>query len=261
MVRRLTLEEPPSRLAIWSRRMALFAAAVALLAVILSRGGFVEAVPGFVVLLGALVLAVIGIALALAAFVAIWVYGNPGLGRAVLGLFLGSALVAYPAYLAAQNYNVPSLADVSTDTADPPRFEVIARLRPAGANPIEYGPQAAQAQRAIYPDIEPHMLAVAPVDAYASALEVVTKRRWRIVDARAPQGSRREGRIEAVALTPIMGFRDDVVIRVRPTAGGSLLDIRSASRYRQRDFGSNARRVRSLIEEIDDEIGSQPATR
>jgi uncharacterized protein (DUF1499 family) len=261
MVRRLTLEEPPSRLAIWSRRMGLFAAAVALLAVVLTRGGFVEAVPGFVVLLGALVLAAIGIVLALAAFVTIWVGGNPGLGRAVLGLFLGAALVAYPAYLAAQNYNVPSLADVSTDTADPPRFEVIARLRAPGANPAEYGPQTAQAQLAVYPDIAPHVLAVTPADAYASALEVVTKRRWRIVDARAPQGGRREGRIEAVALTAVMGFRDDVVIRVRPRGSGSVLDIRSASRYGQRDFGSNARRVLSLIDEIDEEIGVQPATR
>src|SRR6266540_4277828 len=50
MVRRLVLEEPPSRLAIWSRRLALFSLAVALLAVILVRGGFVEALPGVAVL-------------------------------------------------------------------------------------------------------------------------------------------------------------------------------------------------------------------
>ena len=56
-----------------------------------------------------------------------------------------------------------------------------------------------------------------PQAAYDAALAVVNKRRWRVVDARAPQAGRREGHIEAVARTPIMGFRDDVV---DPRAGG-----------------------------------------
>ena len=44
---------------------------------------------------------------------------------------------------------------------------------------------------------------------------MVNKRRWLVLDAREPQPNRRDGRIEAVARTPIMGFRDDVVIRIR----------------------------------------------
>ena len=49
----------------------------------------------------------------------------------------------------------------------------------------------------------------------------INDRKWRIVDERSPQGGRREGRIEAVARTTIMGFRDDVVIRVRTVGGGA----------------------------------------
>ena len=55
-----------------------------------------------------------------------------------------------------------------------------------------------------------------------------------------------------VARTPILGFRDDVVVRVRATPDGARIDVRSASRYGRHDFGTNASRVRNLISDIDD---------
>ena len=84
---------------------------------------------------------------------------------------------------------------------------------------------------------------------------MITKRKWRIVDARAPQVGRRDGRIEAVARTPILGFRDDVVVRMRSDPDGARVDIRSTSRYGRHDFGTNASRVTALSEEIDDAVG------
>jgi uncharacterized protein (DUF1499 family) len=80
-----------------------------------------------------------------------------------------------------------------------------------------------------------------------------------IIDERVPQPGRRDGRIEAVARTTIMGFRDDVVVRVRGTGDGTVVDIRSASRYGARDFGANARRVRALADAIEEEVANQPA--
>jgi uncharacterized protein (DUF1499 family) len=112
-------------------------------------------------------------------------------------------------------------------------------------------------QRAAYPDIEPLLLNVTPQEAYNSALAVITRRKWRIVDVRPPQPGRRDGLIEAVARTPIMGFRDDVVIRIRPAQEGARVDVRSASRYGRGDLGANASRVRALIEDIDDVAGSE----
>jgi hypothetical protein len=83
----------------------------------------------------------------------------------------------------------------------------------------------------------------------------VLKRKWQLVDAHPPGGARREGTIEAVARTPIMGFRDDVVIRLRPVADGVLIDVRSASRFGIHDFGTNAARIRSLLDDIDEAAG------
>ena len=88
--------------------------------------------------------------------------------------------------------------------------------------------------------------------AYDAALQIVTKRKWRIVAERPPQAGRRDGQLEAVARTPIMGFREDVSIRIRATRDGSQIDVRSASRYGRHDLGSNASRIKSLLDDIDD---------
>jgi fatty-acyl-CoA synthase len=56
-------------------------------------------------------------------------------------------------------------------------------------------------------------------------------------------------RIEAVATTFWFGFKDDVVVRVRPgAAGGSRVDVRSVSRVGQSDLGANAARIRRILD-------------
>ena len=83
-----------------------------------------------------------------------------------------------------------------------------------------------------------------------------------MIDERAPQPPRRIGRIEAVARTPIMGFREDVSIRVTPDGEGSRVDIRSSSRYFESDLGSNAARITKLIEDINTAVDSaKPAVK
>jgi uncharacterized protein (DUF1499 family) len=117
---------------------------------------------------------------------------------------------------------------------------------------VEYaGLYAAEQQRAAYPDIEPLTVSATPRAAYDAAMAAMFKRKWRVVVDRAPQLGRRDGQIEAVARTPIMGFRDDVALRVRPDGDGTRIDVRSASRYGRHDFGTNAARIRSLLEDIE----------
>ena len=258
MIRNRLPEEPLSRLAIWARRVAVFSIPVALLAIVIVRGGLLDLVPGLATFGGALALAAVAILLALGAFVVIWQEGLRGTGHAVLALFIGLAILAYPAYLAVRAYRLPTINDITTDPIDPPRFEAIARLRSRDANPIAYaGLRAAELQRAAYPDIEPLLLNVTPQQAYDTALAIITRRKWRIVDARAPQPGRRDGLIEAVARTPIMGFRDDIVVRIRRAPDGARVDARSASRYGRGDLGVNARRIRALLDDIDDAAGSE----
>ena len=280
MVRRRTIEEPTSRLAVWARRVALFSLAATLIAVIVVRSGALEIVPALSTLAGALVLAVLAILLAFGAALSIWFEGVGGAREAATAFFIGCALIAYPAFLGIRGYRLPAIYDITTDPIDPPRFDAIARLRPRDANPITYqGLYAAELQHAAYTDIEPDVTDSTPQEAYDAAMKVITKRKWRIVDARPPRGGGpqlveaqprpargqppppaapppRDGYIEAVARTPILGFRDDVVVRIRPTGDGARIDVRSTSRYGRHDFGTNASRVRNLIGDIDDVLAA-----
>ena len=264
-------EAPVSRLAVWARRIALFSLAATFIAVIIVRSGALDIVPALSTLAGALVLACVAILLAFAAGVVIWRHGIGGGGHAVTALFIGAALIAYPLYLGARASRLPAIFDITTDPIDPPQFDAIARLRPRDANPITYaGLYAAEQQHAAYPDIEPDDTTATPQDAYTAVMKVITKRKWRVVDSRPPQGpvprvidargsqagTVRDGIVEAIARTPILGFRDDVVVRIRPTIDGARIDVRSASRYGRHDLGTNAKRVRSLIDDIDDALSA-----
>jgi uncharacterized protein (DUF1499 family) len=252
MARRRIADEPTSRLAIWARRCAFFALMATVLSVLIVRSGILELEPALATFGGALVFAVIGIVLAFGAFVVIWKDGSNGMGHAFAAIAIGLALIAYPAYLGYRATQLPMINDITTDALDPPRFDVLARLRPRGT--VEYaGLYAAELQRKAYPDIEPLSVGAAPQAAYDAAMAVIVRRKWRVVVDRPPQ-PRRDGLIEAVARTAIMGFRDDVAVRVRREDEGSRIDVRSASRYGRHDFGTNATRIHSLLEDIDDRL-------
>ncbi len=244
--------EPVSGLASWARNLAVFSVVAVVVSILIVRFGFLEMKPALATFFGALGCAALSILVSLAAFAAIWQNGSRGMSRILLALLIDAVVLAYPAYLALQYRKLPPIHDVTTDPINPPRFEALARLRSGdGANTAVYaGLYSAEQQRLAYPDIEPVELEI-PVDrAYAITLQLVNKRKWLVIDERPPQLPRRIGRIEAVARTPIMGFREDVSIRVTPNGEDSRVDIRSSSRYFESDLGSNATRITKLIDDI-----------
>jgi hypothetical protein len=251
-----------SSLAIWSRNLAIFSMVAVIVSIVIVRFGFLEMKPALATFFGTLACAVLSILVGFAAFAAIWQNGSRGMGRVVLALLIDAVILAYPAYLAVQYRKLPPIYDITTNPIDPPRFEALARLRTGeGTNPAVYaGLYAAEQQRLAYPDIETVELEVPVQRAYEVTLQLVTRRKWLVIDERPPQPPRRIGRIEAVARTPIMGFREDVSIRVTPDGEDSRVDIRSASRYFESDLGSNAARVAKLIEDINNAVdNAKPA--
>jgi hypothetical protein len=244
--------EPVSGLATWSRNLALFSIIAVVVSILIVRFGFLEMKPALATFFGALALAGLSILVGLAAFAAIWQNGSRGMSRILLALLIDAVILAYPAYLGLQYRKLPPIHDITTDPIDPPRFEALARLRSGeGANSAVYaGLYSAEQQRLAYPDIDTVELEVPPQRAYDVTLALVNKRKWLVIDERPPQPPRRIGRIEAVARTPIMGFREDVSIRVTPDGEDSRVDIRSSSRYFKSDLGSNAARVSKLIDDI-----------
>ncbi len=244
--------EPFSRLATWARNLAIFSVVAVLVSILIVRFGFLEMKPAIATFFGALGLACLSILIGLAGFAAIWQNGTRGMSRILLAFLINAIVLAYPAYLAYQYRKLPPIHDITTDPIDPPRFEALARLRSGdGTNTAVYaGLYSAERQRQAYPDIEPVQLEIRVDRAYAIALRLVNKHNWLVIDERAPQPPRRTGTIEAVARTPIMGFREDVAIRVTPDGDDSRVDIRSSSRYFESDLGSNASRITKFIDEL-----------
>jgi uncharacterized protein (DUF1499 family) len=59
------------------------------------------------------------------------------------------------------------------------------------------------------------------------------------------------GTLLARETSTIFRFVDDVVVRVRPAAGGgSIVDVRSKSRVGRGDIGANAARIRRFAAEL-----------
>jgi uncharacterized protein (DUF1499 family) len=244
--------EPVSSLASWARNLAVFAVVAVLVSIIIVRFDFLEMKPALMTFFGGLAIAGLSILFGLAGFAAIWQNGSRGMARILLAFLIDGAILAYPAYQGLQYRKLPHIHDITTDPIDPPRFDALSRLRTGdGTNTAVYaGLYSAEQQRQFYPDIEPIELEI-PVDrAYAIARQLVIKRKWTVIDEREPQPPRRIGRIEAVARTPIMGFREDISIRVVPDGDDSRVDVRSASRYFESDLGSNAARVTKFIDDL-----------
>ena len=244
--------EPVSGLATWSRNLAVFAVITVLVSVIIVRFGFLEMKPAMATFFGGLAIAGLSILVGFGAFAAIWQNGSRGMSRILLAFLINAIVLAYPAYLGLQYRNLQKIHDITTDPIDPPRFEALARLRAGeGANSAVYaGLYSAEQQRIAYPEIETVELEIPVARAYEVTLQLVNKRKWLVIDERPPQLPRRIGRIEAVARTAIMGFREDVSIRITPDGEDSRVDIRSSSRYFESDLGSNASRVSKLIDDI-----------
>lgn len=239
---------PLSRLAVAGCLLSAIGVAAAMQAGYGTRLGWWPFDQGFRILFGAACLGGAGAAFSLGAAIVT----RPGRFRrgfvpALLGIALGTTAFGVPANWYIMARRLPMIHDISTDTANPPRFVAILPLRKDAANPAQYGgPEVAAKQQAAYGDIRPLPVAVSPSQAYEIALEASRQMGWQIV-----AGSPSEGRVEAVATTLWFGFRDDIVIRVTAAAnGGSIVDIRSVSRVGKSDIGTNARRIRAFLETV-----------
>jgi len=101
-------------------------------------------------------------------------------------------------------------------------FEAVPAFRAGAPNPSEYGGAEVAAARDTVQDLG-----------------------WEIVAA-----DEATGRIEATDTTFWFGFKDDIVVRIVSSNGGSLIDVRSVSREGRSDAGTNAKRIRNFLDKL-----------
>ncbi len=174
-----------------------------------------------------------------------------------LALLLGAAGLAHGAKIKKTAAALPFIHDITTDTQDVPSFtEVILseRAKVEGVNTVEYigkkdKPEGTlvsvlQSQAEAYADIRPLILEDDPAVVFGQAKAAVKQLGWTLKSENVEGGI-----LEATDTTFWYGFKDDVVIRIRPSeGGGSVVDIRSISRVGKSDIGANAARIRKFLQ-------------
>lgn len=253
-MRHLIVEEPYSDSALWSRRLALFAMAVILTGLVFARIGL-DPTAVLAVLGSAIGLACVAVLCAGAATIVIWRTGRKGVSRLLSGTFIALLVLAYPAYLTYQAIRLPPLHDITTDIDDPPSFSLSHEAFAArkGFAPPAVAPAIRELQLDAYPDVQPIVLDLDADDAYQTVLNTVAALHWTLVESLPPGGRLGLGHVDAIARGFLLGFPNDVTIRIRPLAGQTRIDVRSVSRIGEHDFGANARRILAFTDELKSE--------
>lgn len=241
--------ERRSRLARWSWRLALLAVPVLIFSALAHRFGLIDTPRMYLAITVGFGLAFAAVIAAAVALYGIWREGHSGFAYAIAGVVLGLLILVVPAIGALRIVTLPRLADISTDTLDPPIFAFAGQegvRHPASPSPADLA-----LQREAYPDILSHRYPVGVARVLEEVRAMAERYGWHVLDEAAPVSPDGSARLEAVATTLLLAARDDVVIRIEPDGDGARVDMRSASRYVKHDLGSNANRVRSFMAALD----------
>lgn len=169
--------------------------------------------------------------------------GRTGRGKAITGTLIGAAIAA--TFVAAALPPTPAINDITTSPDDPPRFVAAAKLEANQGRDMGYPEDFAAQQREGYPDLAPIEVASPPQETLDRVAGLFERYGWEIV---ARDGE--DLRVEATDTSRIFHFVDDIVVRVRPGDGGSVVDVRSKSREGRGDLGVNAARIRRLAGDL-----------
>lgn len=150
------------------------------------------------------------------------------------------------------------VGDVATDWKAPLGFsEAVIAARGEASAPVFEAPslpvgselfagrQVAEVNAETCPAAKTLVLDRSPADAYEAVKAAVQAKGLKLVT-----DDPNDGRIEAAGASFWYGLKDDLVVRVRPDAGGARVDVRSIARDEGGDLGRNCGRVTGLLKAI-----------
>jgi uncharacterized protein (DUF1499 family) len=102
-----------------------------------------------------------------------------------------------------------------------------------------------------FPELRPRFYALPPDRLYATAREAIAGLGWGIA-SEDPEGVC----LTAVVKSALWRFKDDVVVCVEPTEGGSTLRLRASSRIGRGDLAANTRHLLDLYAAIEQRLAA-----
>jgi len=172
--------------------------------------------------------------------------GRAGRRHAIAGTLFGLIPLSIAAAAAGSSGDAPMINDITTDTQDPPRFTAAATDEANSGRDLGYpGEEFAAQQRSGYPDLKSIRVDAPPDAAFERSVAAAETLGWKLTTRDAAAG-----RFEAIAVTRLFGFVDDIVVRVRRAGAASIVDVRSKSRDGRGDLGANAARIRAFTDAL-----------
>ncbi len=184
-------------------------------------------------------------------------YKNKKIGWSlrIIGMVLALFYVGWMLNIIVTARSLPAIHDISTDLADPPQFQTLS-VREDNLDNIPDGDEMqgltplqrwTRLHQEAYPNIRSVRIDMKVADVIAKAERLAEARGWDVALS-VPE----QGKLEATETTAIFAFKDDVVIRARPTQDGnaSIIDMRSISRVGQSDLGANAQRIEAFLADL-----------
>ena len=250
--------ERHSRAARWSRRSAIFAVILFVVAGAMHRFGRIDTETLLLTLGLVAVLVVVALVTFLVAFQRMWTRGDKvGTNLVVAGFFLLLVLIPL-GFLGYRGLTTPMLHDISTDTESRPLLAPVPQPTSAMNVPRAMTADEAEEQLAAYPTVIGHAYTL-PAERIRQVIQtLVQDRGWRIVRD-FPVISGPAATLNVVAGSYLLGFPSDVAIRVSDEEAASYVDMRSASRYGRHDFGDNAMRIGRFFDDLDAAVRTEAA--
>lgn len=248
-----------SRWAVWARRLSALALPLCVLPVLLHRGRVITSDNFMAIEAIALLLAALGLVMAVVAYVRLWFTGDQGWWKATLAVLLSAICLVPAGYFGWGAMHDPEFPDVTTDVANPPDL-----ISPAPAHTVS----AAQEQRieTAFPNAQSRNYPIAAPQTYDVVLGLIQARGWDIRARRKPATELDTGVINALAMTPL-GFQQEVAVRIAGSADGTTIAARSVSLSSYFQFGDNGQRIEELMLDLDAQVTAmlrqapaQPAT-
>ncbi len=235
-----------SRLAIWARRLGSFAVPLVLVPIFMHRAQLISSGTFFLVGVIAALVAAAAFLLAVAAFVRLWFTGDRGWDRAALGLVLSLLVLVPVGYAITAIVRYPPVNDVSTDLANPP-------LLTTDAPRITLTNALARSVAEAFPNAASRTYPVVPQRVFSMVEGLAAARGWQTVARTEPMSTLGEGRLNVIAMD-LVGWRDEVAIRVEGVPEGATVAMRSASLAAGHDLGANGTLIEEFLAALDNEV-------
>ncbi|MEM7461423.1 MAG: DUF1499 domain-containing protein [Pseudomonadota bacterium] len=266
----------------WCERIALVCIPYFLISIILHRTGQITSPQAFWLIGFGLILIFISLALGFRAFLDLWNAGQKGGKATIRGIILVILLLAPFVWFGYLALTKPLLSDVSTNPFSPPQFVEAERMRYAlrteGINQFaEYDPEYSELLLVNFPEIGSRRYNAGANRVYQAVNQLISTRKWPVsvtrglVDETGQNGTEEiaddsnnaedesqlekatpfDVQVEAIASSPIYGFKRDVLIHIIAEEETTLVDMRASSRWGPHDFGTNAQLIKSFLADLD----------